>query len=86
LCRTGRKERWGIIDTDGNVIVEPRWKYVYLFGHGILLPYDETEKRNRYFDIAKNKYFDGIACNTFCKRVITQEGKSMVSKTSTAML
>lgn len=77
----GGKERWGIMDTGGNIVVEPRWGMARPLGPEIVL-LGKRENLNRCFDIVKqtflpNKNKNVCDYNKYGSRVITRKGKNM---------
>lgn len=74
--KQGRKIRWGIMDTSGNIIIEPCWIEVGTCGcHEIVWLRKVGEKEYRFYDIVRRKFIPGIKCTMYCKRVITKKGK-----------
>ncbi len=69
-----RKKRWGIIDRDGNVVVEPCcWNKIYIFSPEMIVHWSGRLSA-RFFDIVRRKFISGIEYNSFCKRLITIKG------------
>lgn len=73
--RQGRKERWGIMDTNGNIVVEPHWYMVHICSPEIVILWEARRENGRFFDIVRRKFIPGaVVYNSSYKRVITRKG------------
>lgn len=68
--KKGRKTLEGVIDTDGNIVVEPRWKTVLICDHDTVLLGDSHKVQ--YFSLKQQKFLPGPLVRG---RMITWRGR-----------
>jgi len=76
--KQGRKKRVGLLDTNGNIVVEPCWRRILVWGPRIVQLVETGTGRSRYFDIVRHTFFPENVYDyaESCKRMITRkEGK-----------
>ena len=68
--KQGRKTFAGVIDTDGNIVVEPRWRKVHICDHDTVLLGDS--RKVKYFSLEQQKFLPGPPVRG---RMITWRGR-----------
>jgi len=70
--KQGRKELYGILDTNGNIVVEPCWGRAEVCSPQIVKFWNTS----RCFDVVRHAFLPGNVCDyaESCKRMITRKG------------
>jgi len=76
--KQGRKELYGILDTNGNIVVEPCWGNADVWSPQVVAFWKTFTFRlyPRYFDVVRHTLLPGNVCSyeESCKRMITRKG------------
>jgi len=74
--KQGRKEFYGLLDTNGNIVVEPCWGMAEVYSPSIVVLCKTMVGYTRYFDIVRHTFLPENVCayEESCKRMITREG------------